>query len=239
MRYKDIRLDNRREYTVNPDVYPAIVELVMSSLVCSHCGFPYTHDHPMVMLNWCLVCYEREYKDGLTYLGVLRTDADGDKTHYFKSPKGMIYTSSTTNKDKPSESITETLRYWHFKVPQKGEQNGKEIDFSVYHWQIHGEVDKDCVLIIEWSHNYFPKYGKHVYICYKDGETEPFNKRKGEHRRLYQQAKAQMEASRPGPYGPYIVRGREVNGLWESCIYEIVSELASKANGEQKRLIES
>jgi hypothetical protein len=235
MQHKDIRLDNRRDYTVNPDMYPAIVDLVMSSLVCSCCGRPYKHDRPMIMLNWCLACYEREYKDGLTYLGVLRTEADGDQTHCFKSPKGMIYTSLTTNKDKPSESITETLRYHHFQVPKEGEYKGQKIEFSYYHWYIHGAVQQDCVLIIEWQNTYFPEYGRHVFICTKDGETEPFNKRKGDHRRLYQQAKEQMEASRPGPYGDYIVRGRHVEGMWESCIYEVVSEIASAQHVAQKK----
>ncbi len=238
MRYKDIRLDNRREYAVNLDAYAQIVALVLANLVCSRCGMPYSLVNPMVMLNWCLDCYCREYKDGLTYLGVLREDKDGDKTHYFIDKRGMIYTSSTTNKDKPSESITDTLRYYHFQIPKEGEHKGQKVEFSPYHWYIHGEVAQDCVLAIEWSHNYFPEYGKHVFICYKDGETEPFNKRKGEHRKLYQQAKQQMEASRPGPYGPYIVRGREVNGLWESCIYEIVSEIASAAYRAQHGLVE-
>jgi hypothetical protein len=233
MRYKDIRLDNRREYAVNPDAYAQIVALVLANVVCSRCGMPYSHVNPMVMLNWCLDCYCREYKDGLTYLGVLREDKDGDKTHYFLSPRGTIYTSSTVNKDRPSESIVETLRYHRFQVPKEGEYRGQKIEFSWYHWSIHGEVAQDCVLIIEWHNTYFPEYGRHVYICYKDGETVPFNKRKGEHRKLYQQAKTQMEASRPGPYGDYIVRGRHVGGMWESCIYEIVSELASQARSQQ------
>jgi hypothetical protein len=234
----EITLDNRRKYTVDPERYEAIVSMVMSNLVCYYCGGPYTTLHPQVMQNRCLDCYFKEYKDGLKYIGLLRVSQDGDQTHYFIDAKGKIYLSSTSQPDKPAESITETLRYWHFTVPQKGEYQGREIDFSVYHWQIHGEENKDTVLIIEWSNNYFPEYGKHVFICFKDGPTEPFNKRKGEHRKLYQQAKAQMEASRPGPYGPYIVRGREVNGLWESSIYEIVSELASQAYNATHGLVE-
>jgi hypothetical protein len=115
MRYPpEITLDNRRKYTVDLDMYEAIVAMVINNLVCYHCGGPYTTLHPQVMQNRYLDCYFKDYKNGLKYVGHLRTSQDGDQTHYFIDAKGKIYLSSTSQPEKPSESQLETLSYWHF-----------------------------------------------------------------------------------------------------------------------------
>lgn len=224
-----IRLETR-EYTIAEEVYQRVVALVMANLVCEYCGGEYTPLCPRVALNMCINCYLRKYGEyvALTYLGVL-SESDHDQTHKWMDGKGMIYLTTTTQDQRAQEYTGETLKHWGFLLPKSGTYQGREMDLYENYFVIHGNLMENSVLCIEWSKPYGER--EHIpFLVYKDREPMQINKRVG----IYQRAKEQHLATKDNR-GYYHLHGREIAGLYESSIWEVVSDLASEEHDAQKK----
>ncbi len=226
-----IRLDNRREYTIAQDVYETIVQMVMASLVCEYCGWSYTPERPRVALNTCRNCHVKKYGSyhTLVYVGVLSTNPDGEQTHKWIDAKGMIYLSTTTQDEKAQEYTGETLKHWGFILPKTGMYQGQEVELYENYFMIHGDVQNNSVVCITY-HKPYGEYMDIPFLVYRDGPAAQINKRMG----IYQKAKAQHEATKDNR-GYYHLHGREIAGLYESSVFEVVSDLASEAYDALKR----
>lgn len=227
---KEITLDNRRKYTIADDVYETIVLMVMDSLVCEFCGWPYTPERPRVGLNTCRNCFVKKYGEyhTLVYVGVAREN-NGEQDHKWIDAKGMIYLSSTTQDHKAQEYTGETLKHWGFKLPKTGMYQGREIDLYENYFTIHGDVQNNSVLVIEWSKPYGDR--EHIpFLCSQVREPIQINKRMS----IYQRAKAAHEATKDAR-GYYHIGQREIAGLYESSIWEVASQIASDEYDALKR----
>jgi len=224
-----IKLESR-EYTIAQDVYDTIVQMVMASLVCEYCGWPYTLERPRVGLNTCRNCFVRKYGEyhTLVYVGVLAENG-GEQDHKWIDAKGMIYVSSTTQDHKAEYYPGETLKHWGFILPTKGIFNGQEIEVYANYLTIHGDVQNNSVVCVEL----IKPYGEHYHIpflCYQDRPALQINKRMS----IYQQAKGLVELSRDAR-GTYHVHDREISGFYDSTVFEVVSDIASDQYDAQKK----
>lgn len=221
--------------TVSEEAYKQICLIVALGMVCGKCGRPYDEHFPIVAYNLCLECFQKKHSSKkLTYVGLFSKDDRGYETHSFIDPNGYIYLSGTSSEHDPYESNYETLKYWSFPVPSKIVRDEKEIELSTWHWKIYGDLRNNSVLFIEYD----PRYGGEPTVAFltaRYGETEEFNRRKGKHRKLYNEAKAIIEASKD-KNGYYHVKEHTFSGMYSYYIYGGIADLASAENDRKEGL---
>jgi hypothetical protein len=225
---KHIRLDNNNEHVVSDEVYPQIVAQVLANLVCGTCEKAYTKERPQVSLNKCLPCFLRYHESQyLTYAGVL--DKRQDFTVYgFLNPLGYVY-PAFSNRDTRDFNLSNpyTLKYYGYPVPSHVTLDTKtgERRLDSGSWQIYGEFKKgQSVLVLEYAQ----AWGDHIkllFLSYRNGKAVLLDKRKGQGRKWFLEAKKAIEATRVGR--EYHWKGRDSYQIYTSDIYELVSQFAS------------
>ncbi|SRR6266566_3515314 len=140
---KKLRLDNYREVTISDEGYAQLLAIVNATKVCQQCRLPYQKDCPQVYGNLCLECFQKKYASkGLSYIGELSRDQDGDVTHLFMDKNGYIHTTATGSEQEPYQSNFQTLMYWCFPVPKFVAIDGVQVELSTWQWHIYGDVKK-------------------------------------------------------------------------------------------------
>ena len=118
---------------------------------------------------------------------------------------------------------------------------GEEVRLLDAHMHIYGDVRKDAVVFIEYAENYTYSPSINVlFLAYRGGEYQEFNKRKGEGRKLWQASKARLEASKD-EHGYYHIKdtnGEEYTRSWfhESDLYRLVATILNEQEAEKKAL---
>lgn len=211
------------EYHTHPIVidgkcFAAITRLVHLARVCQVCGLPYTVESVVrlrVAENICLSCYLKTQRDAYTFIGKHDAEEGSEHTTYlYLDVNGMVHYSTTASDDGPRENVEMTLRYYGFPLPHFYTENGQEKELYGGEWHIRGDVRTQSVVVIEFikridDHRHIP------FLSTKHGDVLLLEKRRGNTRRLYQQAKRQYELT------------TEKNQWFESDILRLVSELAS------------
>lgn len=229
-RYETVKLGSR-EFTIEPEVYQTIYEMVLACLLCYYCGEPYTPQRPRVAQNVCLKCFMTKYRSYhiLEYVGLLTRHDNGDETHKFIDQKGNIYLTTTTQDHKAEEYPGETLKHWGFQLPKKATIDAKEVEIYPNYLNIYGDVRRHSVLCVLYRKPY-GNQEEAIFLCTKEHEATQINKRGG----VYQQAKRQHEATKDAR-GYYHLNGREIAGLYGYSIYEVISEMQSTLYEALKR----
>jgi hypothetical protein len=226
---KSIFLDYRgREWTITDDAFQQIADLIRANCICQTCESAYTDEIPQVAQNCCLRCFlVSENRHRISFLD----EADG---HFrFIDPKGEIRLSDIGNTESRI-SVSETIRYHGFPIPQTIVLEGVAKVLSPWSWQINGDVTRSCVAL---------KYGSsgggetYISLAYKNGEYVVLSKRKHSHRELLQRARNQIEASKVKE-GYYRIGDRRFYSLYDSSVFEVASEIASIEYDISKKVLE-
>ncbi len=190
---KTIKL-NYDEYAISDEAYMQIKAIADANRVCGKCERAYTPENPNVAENMCLACFqERNGYKRLTYVQARETNTAGDTTHWFIDPEHIIHSTSTGSKE-PTQSIYDTLLHWGFPVPETCEEDGETKPPPHSLWHIYGNPKTDLVMVIANSLAY-GSTRRVEFLSYREGAARQINRRKGEDRRLFQKAKAQLEAT--------------------------------------------
>lgn len=207
-----------REWTITDEAFEQIAEIVNTSLVCKTCKQEYSEDNMQVAQNCCLSCFlVQEQRHGITFL-------DQINGHFrFIDPRGEIRLTDVDSTESRIV-ITETIRYHGFPVPESIVVNGETKSLSQWHWQIHGEKTRSCVVLQHGTS--YSGAEIFLFLAYKNGSFVELNKRKRAHRDLLQRARNQIEASKDRE-GYYRIGDRRSYGMYESMIYEVAAEIAS------------
>ncbi len=215
---KSVYLDYRgREWTITDEGFEKITQIIRESWICETCKLGYTDEHPQVAQNCCLACFlVRESRHGITFL-----DESGGN-YRFIDPRGEIRLTDI-NSTESRVSVTETIRYHSFPVPQSIQVDGVAKILSEWHWHIYGNVERSCIILQYGSSSNGEAF---LFLAYKNGSYVELNKRKRAHRELLQRARNQIEASRDKE-GYYNIGGNRFYGMYESSIFEVASQIAS------------
>jgi hypothetical protein len=225
---KHIRLDNHHEYVVSDSAYPQIEVMVEANLVCETCEKPYTPERPQVARNRCLPCFLRFHQSNpLHYVGVVKTESK-TPVHGFLDAVGYLCPSTSEDDVRSlNQSKTYTLKYFGYPVPSHIllESETEERRLESGGWQIHGDFrNGQAVLVLEYTQPYGDHF-KLFFLSYRNGEADLLDKRRGQGRKWFIEAKKTIEATRVGR--EYRWKGRGSYQIFNSDIYELVSELAS------------
>ena len=223
---KQLRLDNRREVTITDVAYEQIIAIVNANRICGKCRRPYDKSLPQVAENICLTCFQKKYEGlCLTYVGLERTNDQGDETHLFLDTRGYVYYTATSSEHEPQVSNFSTLMYWDFPVPKYVIRAEKQVELNTWEWYIYGDVKKNSVLYIH--HRPRLDYSIDVaFLTYRNGDTTEVNRRQKRFQKLFKDARAKIEATKDAQ-GYYHIGGHEVAGIYDAYIFEGVAEIAS------------
>jgi hypothetical protein len=210
---RELYLDNRNHaVTISDETYAQIMTIVNQGQVCQECQNVYTEEKPQVSLNTCLACFLRKKTNqGLSYAGV-HTSQSGYTYHRFLDEKGYIHTTSTSSTSSDRDEFM-TLQYWGFMLPDSIDR---------YRVSIYGDVKTNEAVIVE-SQPYNQK--DTAFLVYKNDAALELNKRKGEIRKRFADAKARIEATKDTK-GGYHLAGYNytVYQVYDSTLYPFIVE---------------
>jgi len=228
---KQIRLDNYHEVIVSDEAYERIVAIVEANQVCKLCSKPYTEKNPQVAEHTCLTCFlKREANQHLIFIG-LHSETTYTTYYSYRDSKGYIYLSSTATDKAAERSNYDTALHWGFIVPGTFLRNGEDHKLASSYWSIYGNFRKNPVIVIE----YWEGYGERLRVAFlsdQAGNLAELNKRKGDIRKLFSQARAQVDATRD-EQGRYHIGDSEDDWttyqIVDSHLYRVISDIASAA----------
>jgi len=212
--------------TVSDDGYELIKQLIETSKACSSCGFHYDAANPEVARNLCLVCFLGDKRNiPLEYVGSYTNKTTYNEYLYytFMAPDGHMWESSPTSyHNEARESARTTLAYWDFILPGSVVIDGVE-RFLSPEWSIYGDVREPVVVAVNTRHDSGKSF---VFLLYKDDQPRELNKRKGEIRKLFAEARKRLEATKDakGYYHPS--DGWEFSHeVYDSNLYEFIVQI--------------
>ena len=236
---KRVKLEYDHTVTIEDAAFEQIAAIVKNSMVCETCEKPYTPERPQVARNRCLPCFLRFHQSNpLRYVGVLMSESD-TPVHGFLD--GIGYINPSTRKDEIQslkQSNRSTLNFYGYPVPLtlllEGETEERRLDSSSFCWQMHGEFKKgQSVLVLEYNQ----PWGDHIkllFLSYRHtSETVLLDRRKGQGYRLFREASRTIKATKDGNI--YRYKGRDSYKIYDSDLYELVSQLASSEYDQQKQ----
>lgn len=231
---KTVFLDGYGSYpiTISPQAFTRIEELVKANRVCRICARPYAQDRPMVSRNTCLSCFLRsemaQREKQLAFAGEFGKDHSGDTLYKFIDADGYIYlTDSGSETTQLDRSPYHTLLHWGFSVPETITRNGKEKQLTGSSWLIYGDFRHNPVIVCKY-HEYYGDHLEVVFLVYKDKLAVEVNKRLKVVQLLFQQARAQVEATRDQQGLYHYGDGYSTYHIEESHLYPIISDLLSR-----------
>lgn len=236
MNTKTVYLDyTSHPITVSIEGYDMIVVITQQHAVCNRCGNSYSEENPKVAENCCLSCFLGSNRSKtLTFLGLMEeSETYHYKTYTFLDSRGYVYTSYDNSANDLRLSNSETLRHYGFTVPQYYLLDGKQKRLDPSDWRIHGNLTENSVIVIEYKES----YGDQLHVCFltsRDGGCMEMNKRRKEIRTLFKQARDIAEASKD-QQGYYHIGDYTTYQLFDSHLYDIISDLASHEHDEAKK----
>jgi hypothetical protein len=234
-----IYLDNsHKQLAIAKEGYEQVKQTIERYRVCGHCERLFTQENPQVSLNWCRECFVQHgggKRHGLTYIGLVSpepTQYNGIE-HKFINPDGYIYVTGAESDNGHDmtycKNNRQTLAYWQFPVlPETYEVKGEEVRLHDSHMHIYGDVCKDAAVLIDYSENYSYSPSINVlFLAYRNGASQEFNKRKGEGRKLWLAAKARVEASKDA-HGDYHINGYTRSWTHETDPYYFIVDMLNE-----------
>jgi hypothetical protein len=234
------------EVTVSEEGYRKIIELVKASTVCRWCKKSYTQQNPNVAGNLCLSCFSQEDRNGLTFQSELDPAIMPDRyispyapyprpMYLFLDQAGHVHTTQAGPgaTERAEENMRATARYWHFQVPEQAERNGETIRIKGFSFTIYGDVRTSSVVLFCYT-EYRPDI-EILFLARRDGPAVQINRRRGIHRQVFEEARAELEGTRT-PDGKYLVKGTGPDDyrwkIWDSDVYTLVARrVEERLNG--------
>jgi len=222
------------DLTITDAAYEQIVALVEAHQICSRCEKLFTPENPCVAINTCLGCYLRfHHTNTLTFLGMHETGKYGTAYAYI-GPRGYVYLSDTHNSiDRLEQNNAATLKQRGFHVPASITLREGERQLHSSYWYIYGEFTTDAVVFLNYHESYGDRF-EAVFLATRHGDTVLFNKRKGDHRRLWLEAKTALEATKDASGMYHIGEDRTTYQIEDYHLYRVASRIASAAHEQQK-----
>lgn len=235
---KQVKLEYDHAVTITDEAFEQIRTIVQNNLLCETCQRPYTDERPQVARNRCVSCFlQYHHSSYLRYVGILKTES-ATPVYGFLDAVGYIH-PSTQHDDVHSlkQSNRHTLNYYGYPVPLKilldGEQEERRLDSSSFCWQMYGEFKQgQSVLVIEYTQ----PWGDHLkilFLSYRNGEAILLDKKRGQGRKWFIEAKKQIEATKVD--GVYHYKGRNSYQFFHSDMYELVAQFASAEYDQQRK----
>lgn len=217
--YKEIYLDYRSHpITITPAAYEQIAALVRASMICKFCTKGYTDANPMVVENVCLGCFLK-HRDApprdLAFVGEVTSEYAARynyKTYKFLDSRGYVYLihSSSQLQDSLSQDTRATVMHYGFKVPETYvTKSGTTVELETGSWvSIYGDFKTSPVILVRY-HEYYGNHIETAFLLYRDREPVEFTRRKNPTRQWYNEAKAQIEATKTPNRGYIISTGAD------------------------------
>lgn len=221
-----------RPLAISLSAYQQIKTIAEANQVCQQCARSYTEQNPKVVRNTCLACFMQSElvrrENHLAFVGESGKDSAGDTQYTFIDGGGYVFlTDSGSETTRLERDIYQTLLYWGFKLPETVSRNGQERKLNDRAWSIYGDFRHLPVIVVKYK-EYYGDHTEAVFFVYKDKLAVEVNKRLKAVQQVFQQAKAQIEATRDGQGGYHYGDGYTTYHLEESHLYWIVSELLSQ-----------
>src|SRR5207302_10476880 len=156
---------------------------------------------------------------------------DDGKRCTFLDQQGYAWVSHCNSNNRVERNNSITIRHYGFPVPDTYTKDGQEYQLHPSNWKLHGKFTQNPVIVIE----YVQSYGEHlkvVFLSSKDGSLTEINRRKGATRKVFQRARQWAESTKD-TNDDYHINGRRVSELYDSILYEIISDLASQDYNQQ------
>jgi hypothetical protein len=235
--HKQVRIVYVDEYHAHPlaislSAFEQINAIAAANRVCQVCASPYAQENPMVVRNTCLACFLRselvKRENNLAFVGASGIDTAGDTQYTFIDSDGYIFLSdSGSETTKLERDIYQTLLYWGFKLPETVNRNGIERRLNDRAWSIYGDFRQLPVIVVKYK-EYYGEHTEAVFFVYKDKLAVEVNKRLKAVQQVFQQARAQIEATRDGQGRYHYGDGYTTYHIEESHLYPAISELLSQ-----------
>ena len=228
--------------TVSRQGYEQIVTLAQAMSVCHRCQRYYGENNMNVAGNLCLECFLQNDRHVLTFVGEAApdlinryhsTNAPYERPAYlFLDKKGYVYWTEAGpgEREEAYEDITATINYWEFPLPLEAKKNGDVVSLRGCSRSIYGNVRTDDIIMLRFW-DYHPDIDV-LFLAMRHGQSIQINKRRELHRRLFAEARQQLEATRT-PGGKYLINGEYQERVYDSDVYCHVARLVE---AEQKAL---
>lgn len=186
---------------VSDEAYEQIKAIIEAGKVCTRCQGHYSQENPETARNICLKCFlGDEARSSLSYVGpYMHQSAGTSYTYHYElliDTKGYIYTiSPDLSQERESRDEFLTMRHWGFHVPEQVIYNGETVKLHASEWGIFGDIH-DPVIVGRNHHSRLHDSKTFAFLLYKDQEAKELNKRKGDIKDLFREARRRVEATK-------------------------------------------
>lgn len=186
---------------VSDEALEQIKAIIKTGAICKECSSHYDEHNPETARNVCLHCFLKdENRSTLSYVGPYDHQSAGSSYSYHYEllidGKGYIYTiSPDLSHEREARDEYLTMKHWGFQVPEQIVYNEEVIPLHASEWHIFGDIH-DPVIVGRNHHSRLHDSKTFVFLLYQDREAKELNKRKGDIKALFQEARGRVEATK-------------------------------------------